>query len=153
MPKFAVRADGRSLSLETSNCCLVKAARRCRQRTRDGTRISVLDSRPRPMQFMAPTSVRSFLISQRTATHGICTDKKCPFTGSVSIRGRILTGKVVSTKMTRTIVIRRDYLHYIPKYSGSRALSDPVWCSDTCAQTVMKNDTRTWLHMYRQHSV
>lgn len=44
-------------------------------------------------------------------------DKKCPFTGDVSIRGRILTGKVMSTKMTRTVVIRRDYLHYIPKYS------------------------------------
>ena len=47
----------------------------------------------------------------------LCVDKKCPFTGDVSIRGRILTGRVVSTKMTRTIVIRRDYLHYIPKYS------------------------------------
>ena len=44
-------------------------------------------------------------------------DKKCPFTSDVSIRGRILTGKVVSTKMNRTIIIRRDYLHYIPKYS------------------------------------
>ena len=38
-------------------------------------------------------------------------DKKCPFTGDVSIRGRILTGKVISAgKMTRTIIIRRDYL-------------------------------------------
>ena len=46
-------------------------------------------------------------------------DKKCPFTSDVSIRGRILTGRVVSTKMTRTIIIRRDYLHYIPKYSAS----------------------------------
>ena len=43
-------------------------------------------------------------------------DKKCPFTGNVSIRGRILKGLVISTKMKRTIVIRRDYLHYIPKY-------------------------------------
>lgn len=47
----------------------------------------------------------------------LTTDKKCPFTGDISIRGRILTGKVVSTKMNRTIIIRRDYLHYIPKYS------------------------------------
>ena len=47
------------------------------------------------------------------------TDKKCPFVGNVSIRGRILTGRVISTKMTRTLVIRRDYLHYIPKYSAS----------------------------------
>jgi small subunit ribosomal protein S11e len=42
---------------------------------------------------------------------------RSPFTGEVSIRGRILTGTVVSTKMTRTIVIRREYLHFVPKYS------------------------------------
>ncbi|KAG6868594.1 hypothetical protein C0993_000620 [Termitomyces sp. T159_Od127] len=51
------------------------------------------------------------------AINGTYIDKKCPFTGQVSIRGRILTGKVVSTKMNRTIIIRRDYLHYIPKYN------------------------------------
>ncbi|EGO04739.1 hypothetical protein SERLA73DRAFT_173933 [Serpula lacrymans var. lacrymans S7.3] len=51
------------------------------------------------------------------AAQGTYIDRKCPFTGDVSIRGRILTGKVVSTKMTRTIILRRDYLHYVPKYS------------------------------------
>ncbi|TIA71530.1 hypothetical protein E3P84_02267 [Wallemia ichthyophaga] len=51
------------------------------------------------------------------AITGTYIDKKCPWTGEVSIRGRILTGKVVSTKMTRTIVIRREYLHYVPKYN------------------------------------
>ncbi|KAG6857543.1 hypothetical protein H0H87_000142 [Tephrocybe sp. NHM501043] len=50
------------------------------------------------------------------AINGTYIDKKCPFTGEISIRGRILTGKVISTKMNRTIIIRRDYLHYIPKY-------------------------------------
>lgn len=44
-------------------------------------------------------------------------DKKCPFTGQVSIRGRILTGTVVSTKMHRTLIIRREYLHFVPKYA------------------------------------
>ena len=34
-----------------------------------------------------------------------------------SIRGRILTGTVVSTKMHRTLIIRREYLHFVPKYS------------------------------------
>ncbi|KAJ1921425.1 40S ribosomal protein S11-B [Mycoemilia scoparia] len=52
----------------------------------------------------------------REAIEGTYIDKKCPFTGNVSIRGRILTGTVVSTKMNRTIIIRRDYLHFIPKY-------------------------------------
>jgi len=51
------------------------------------------------------------------AITGSYIDKKCPFTGNVSIRGRILRGIVVSTKMKRTIVVRRDYLHYFPKYN------------------------------------
>lgn len=51
------------------------------------------------------------------AIEGTYIDKKCPFTGNVSIRGRILTGIVASMKMKRTIVIRRDYLHHIKKYN------------------------------------
>merc|ERR1712150_16048 len=47
--------------------------------------------------------------------HGV--DKKCPFTGKVSIRGRILTGVITKLKMSRTAVIRRDYLHYVKKYN------------------------------------
>ncbi|KIW17565.1 40S ribosomal protein S11 [Exophiala spinifera] len=53
----------------------------------------------------------------KTAIEGVYIDKKCPFTGQVSIRGRILTGTVVSTKMHRTLIIRREYLHFVPKYA------------------------------------
>ncbi|XP_065051429.1 small ribosomal subunit protein uS17-like [Rhopilema esculentum] len=53
----------------------------------------------------------------REAIEGTYIDKKCPFTGDVSIRGRILTGIVQSMKMKRTLVMRRDYLHYIKKYN------------------------------------
>mmetsp|Transcript_6720 Transcript_6720/g.11556 ORF Transcript_6720/g.11556 Transcript_6720/m.11556 type:complete len:161 (+) Transcript_6720:56-538(+) len=53
----------------------------------------------------------------KEAIEGTYVDKKCPFTGNVSIRGRILQGVVSSTKMHRTIVVRRDYLHYILKYN------------------------------------
>ncbi|KAK4536712.1 hypothetical protein CDCA_CDCA09G2737 [Cyanidium caldarium] len=52
----------------------------------------------------------------REAVEGSYIDKKCPFTSDVSIRGRILRGVVVSTKMTRTVIVRRDYLHWCPKY-------------------------------------
>ena len=44
-------------------------------------------------------------------------DKKCPFTGNISIRGKILNGVILKMKMKRTIVIRRDYLHFVKKYS------------------------------------
>merc|ERR1712033_119757 len=53
----------------------------------------------------------------REAIDGTYIDKKCPFTGNVSIRGRILTGRVQKMKMMRTIVIRREYLHYQKKYN------------------------------------
>ncbi|KAF0685772.1 Aste57867_22380 [Aphanomyces stellatus] len=52
----------------------------------------------------------------KTAIQGAYIDKKCPFTSDVSIRGRILKGVVLSNKMKRTIIVRRDYLHYIKKY-------------------------------------
>ncbi|PNH11687.1 40S ribosomal protein S11 [Tetrabaena socialis] len=52
----------------------------------------------------------------KEAIEGHYIDKKCPFTGNVSIRGRILTGAVRSTKMNRTIIVRRDYMHYVKKY-------------------------------------
>ncbi|RWS08078.1 40S ribosomal protein S11-like protein [Dinothrombium tinctorium] len=53
----------------------------------------------------------------REAIDGHYIDKKCPFTGNVAIRGRILRGVVIKMKMQRTIVIRRDYLHYVKKYN------------------------------------
>ena len=52
----------------------------------------------------------------KEAIEGSYVDKKCPFTGNVSIRGRILKAMVISTKMKRTVVIRRDYLQYVSKY-------------------------------------
>lgn len=52
----------------------------------------------------------------KEASEGSYIDKKCPFVGDVTIRGRILRGVVISTHMRRTIVVRRDYLHFIPKY-------------------------------------
>jgi small subunit ribosomal protein S17 len=45
-----------------------------------------------------------------------CEDKNCPFHGELAIRGRILEGDVVSAKMEKTVVVRRDYLYYVPKY-------------------------------------
>merc|ERR1712199_120893 len=50
------------------------------------------------------------------AKEGRYIDKKCPFTGQVSIRGKLLRGVVHRTFMKNTITVRRDYLHYQKKY-------------------------------------
>jgi small subunit ribosomal protein S17 len=45
-----------------------------------------------------------------------CNDRNCPFHGDLSTRGRVLEGVVVSAKMDKTVTVKRDYLHYVPKF-------------------------------------
>jgi len=45
-----------------------------------------------------------------------CTDKDCPFHGSLSVRGQVITGVISSTKMQKTVQVKREYMHYFPKY-------------------------------------
>ena len=45
-----------------------------------------------------------------------CEDPNCPFHGELKVRGRQYLGKVVSTKMNRTIVVKRDYAFYVSKF-------------------------------------
>ena len=45
-----------------------------------------------------------------------CSDKNCPFHGTLPIRGQIITGIVSATKMQDSILVKRQYMHYVPKY-------------------------------------
>ncbi len=45
-----------------------------------------------------------------------CDDPDCPFHGSLAVRGKMLNGTVVSGRMSKTVIVQRDYLHYVKKY-------------------------------------
>ena len=45
-----------------------------------------------------------------------CDDKNCPFHGTLPVRGQIITGIVSSTKMKDSIIVKREYSSYVPKY-------------------------------------
>jgi small subunit ribosomal protein S17 len=45
-----------------------------------------------------------------------CSDRNCPFHGTLSVRGHTSEGVVISDKMDKTVVVRRDYLRYVPKF-------------------------------------
>ena len=45
-----------------------------------------------------------------------CDDKFCPFHGTLPVRGQIITGVVSSVKMKNSIVVKREYMSYIPKF-------------------------------------
>ena len=78
--------------------------------------VTFLPSPHTPRLHSCPRTERSPFVLLSFPTTGTYIDKKCPFTGNVSIRGRILTGLVKTHKMNRTLIMRMDYLHYIKKY-------------------------------------
>ena len=45
-----------------------------------------------------------------------CDDPACPFHGTLPVRGQIIDGYVISNKMDKSVVVRKEHLRYIPKY-------------------------------------
>ena len=45
-----------------------------------------------------------------------CEDRNCPFHGTLSVRGRVLDGVVVSAKMDKTVIIERKNLQASSKF-------------------------------------
>ena len=45
-----------------------------------------------------------------------CDDKHCPFHGILSVRGQILDGIVVSTKMSHTVIVKREHMKKLSKF-------------------------------------
>lgn len=45
-----------------------------------------------------------------------CDDNKCPWHGSLALRGRIIKGVVKSAKAPKTAVVEWKFVHYLPKY-------------------------------------
>ncbi|MBN2459420.1 30S ribosomal protein S17 [Candidatus Woesearchaeota archaeon] len=45
-----------------------------------------------------------------------CSDKNCPFHGTLSIRGRFLSGKVTSDKMSKSAIVSWDRKVFVPKF-------------------------------------
>jgi small subunit ribosomal protein S17 len=45
-----------------------------------------------------------------------CDDINCPFHGTLALRRGSLEGIVVSDKMEKTVIVRRDYLDYVSKF-------------------------------------
>ncbi|OYT56453.1 MAG: 30S ribosomal protein S17 [Candidatus Aenigmarchaeota archaeon ex4484_14] len=45
-----------------------------------------------------------------------CDSLKCPWHGSLKVRGRTFIGKVVSDKGSKTVIVERSYNRFIKKY-------------------------------------
>ena len=45
-----------------------------------------------------------------------CTDLMCPFHGTLSVRGKLIEGKVVSSKAPKMVVIQQEFPKMITKF-------------------------------------
>ena len=72
-----------------------------------------------------------------------CNDKDCPFHGTLPVRGQVITGIISSTKMQDTILVKRDYMHYVPKYERyeKRTSTYPAHCPP-CIKAKIGNKVR-----------
>lgn len=45
-----------------------------------------------------------------------CEDDFCPFHGTLPVRGKVIEGKIVSSKAQKTAIIEKQYFHFIRKF-------------------------------------
>lgn len=55
-----------------------------------------------------------------------CDDQDCYFHGTLSVRGRILEGEVISDRMQKSVVIRLQYTRYDKKYERYSRMSSRI---------------------------
>ncbi|MDV3243663.1 MAG: 30S ribosomal protein S17 [Nitrososphaerales archaeon] len=47
----------------------------------------------------------------------VCEDVRCPFHGNLKVRGKLLTGRAVSTAGRSFVVVQMEYLHKVRKFN------------------------------------
>ena len=72
-----------------------------------------------------------------------CTDRNCPFHGRLPVRGQIITGIVSSNRMNQSIIVKREYMHYVKKYERyeKRTSFYPAHCSP-CMDVAVGDNVR-----------
>ncbi|AJF60351.1 MAG: 30S ribosomal protein S17 [Candidatus Diapherotrites archaeon] len=74
--------------------------------------------------------------------------KKKPQKLGLSTRGNVFTGKVVSDKAPKTVIVERSITHYIPKYERYKkvksriAAHNPEWINAKVGDIVTIAETR-----------
>ena len=69
-----------------------------------------------------------------------CTDKNCPFHGTIKTHGRIFTGVVVSSKAQKTVTIKMKRLTYFEKYERYGKASTTIYAHNLDCIDAKKGD-------------
>ncbi len=70
-----------------------------------------------------------------------CDDKKCPFHGTLKIRGRTFTGKIISKDTNKSAVVEWSRQIKIPKYERTEKRRSRVSAHNPTCIDAQKGDT------------
>ena len=88
---------------------------------------------------MVKQKVRNIGIEAK-APEEFCSDNKCPWHGTLSVRGRVLKGIVTSAKALKTVIVRWDFHRFMPKYERYERKHNKVAAYCPKCITVNKGD-------------
>jgi len=69
-----------------------------------------------------------------------CNDKNCPKHGSLSARGAVIEGTVVSDKMQSTVKVVRQFTRYIQKYERTEKKQTEIFAHNPPCISAKKGD-------------
>ncbi len=72
-----------------------------------------------------------------------CGDKNCSWHGALPVRGRVFNGEVVKDGATGTVVVRWEYVHFVPKYERYERRHTTVVAHNPECIKAKKGDTVT----------
>ncbi|MBI2084412.1 MAG: 30S ribosomal protein S17 [Candidatus Aenigmarchaeota archaeon] len=72
-----------------------------------------------------------------------CSDAKCVWHGKTPIRGGVLKGKIVSAKAHKTAVVKREFLHFLPKYERYERRHSKITAYNPACIDAKEGDTVT----------
>ncbi len=72
-----------------------------------------------------------------------CNSRKCPFHGTLPVRGRVFNGIVISDKSKDTVIVEWDYFNFIPKYERYERKKTRILAHNPSCINAKKGDSVT----------
>lgn len=70
-----------------------------------------------------------------------CQDANCPFHASLKVRGQIIEGRVIKDKMHGSVVVQKDFYHYLKKYERYEKRSTKITAHNPPCLNIEEGDT------------
>ena len=72
-----------------------------------------------------------------------CNDPKCYVHGHIKVRGNVFTGRVVSAKPSKTVIVERTLVHFVQKYERYKKVRSRIAAHNPACISAKEGDIVT----------